>query len=341
MRLNMTVSVSYDENESHRYSRVVHPGRSYYSDLARLSDGTIVLLYGCDGDLLGTPQRVAVARFNLEWLTQSKDSLASGPGLTRKTYDLSHPRLPARTTGSFIDYPFIVDRDDQYELWLRYFRSTDGGLATVTVDGLAPRNSAIDLTSFRGDGYDVVRLDKRRLLPGRHTLRCTLTGPGRGGGSVISLDQLSLITAVAAADVREEITVDNGGLGFDVVGTWNTAQGIPGYYGFSYLTHPKGTGTNLAKFRPAIPGDGRYEVLVSYTADPNRASNAKYVVRHATGATTVSVNQRVRGVPDNRGGEWKSLGIFTFKAGLSGSVDLSDNADGFVIADAVRFRRQP
>jgi len=341
MRLNMTVSVSYDENESHRYSRVVHPGRSYYSDLARLSDGTIVLLYGCDGDLLGTPQRVAVARFNLEWLTQSKDSLPTGPGLTRKTYDLSHPRLPARTTGSFIDYPFIVDRDDQYELWLRYFRSTDGGLATVTVDGLAPRNSAVDLTSFRGDGYDVVRLDKRRLLPGRHVLRCTLAGPGRGGGSVISLDRLSLITAAAAADVREEITVDNGGLGFALVGTWNNAQGIPGYYGFNYVTHAKGTGANLAKFRPAIPGDGRYEVLVSYTADPNRASNAKYVVRHATGATTVSVNQRVRGVPDNRGGEWLSIGIFTFKAGLGGSVDLSDNADGFVIADAVRFRRQP
>jgi hypothetical protein len=341
MRWNMTVSVSYDENESFRYTRAVHPGRSFYSDLARLSDGTIVLLYGCDGDLDGSPGKVAVARFNLEWLTQSRDSLETGPGLTEKSYDLHHPRLPARSTGDFVDYAFIVDRDAQYELWLRYFRSTDGGLVTVTVDGLAPRNNSIDLTSVRGAGYDVVRLDQRRLLPGRHTLRITPAGAGRGGGTAISLDKLKLVTAPAAADIREEITVDNGGLGFESVGTWANGQSIPGWYGFNYLTHAKGTGTNLVRFRPAIPGTGRYQVLVSYTADPNRASNAKYAVRHATGTTTVTVNQRVRAVPETRGGEWLSIGIFTFNAGIAGYVELTDNADGFVIADAIRLRRQP
>lgn len=341
MRWNMTVAVSYDENESFRYSRSVYPGRSFYSDLARLSDGTIVLLYGCDGDLDGSPRRVAVARFNLEWLTQGKDNLATGPGLTRRDYDLGHPRLAVRAAGNFLEFPFIVDADGQYELWLRYFRSTDGGLITVTVDGLAPRNNTIDLTSVRGDGYDIVMLDQRRLLPGRHTIRFTMTGAGRGGGTAISLDRLSLITAPAKPDLREEITVDNDGLGFESVGTWNSARSIPGHYGFNYLTHAKGTGTNLARWRPAIPGDGRYEVLVSYTADPNRASNAKYAVRHATGTTTVTVNQRVRATPDNRTGEWLSIGIFTFKAGLGGYVQLTDAADGFVIADAVRFRRQP
>ncbi|TCO44908.1 hypothetical protein EV646_10980 [Kribbella antiqua] len=36
-----------------------------------------------------------------------------------------------------------------------------------------------------------------------------------------------------------------------------------------------------------------------------------------------------------------SIGTFAFKAGTTGYVELSDNADGYVIADAVRFRRQP
>ena len=54
-----------------------------------------------------------------------------------------------------------------------------------------------------------------------------------------------------------------------------SGRSILGYYGFNYLTHTKGTGANLARFRPAIPGTDRYEVLASYTADPNRASNAK------------------------------------------------------------------
>ncbi|MEU4291487.1 exo-alpha-sialidase [Kribbella sp. NPDC026596] len=341
MRWNMTVSLSYDEGKSFRYSRSISQLRGYYSDLARLSDGTIVLLYGCDGDVDGSPRRVAVAHFNLEWLTQGRDSLATGPALTTATYGMNYPRLPVAAAGAYIDQALHVERDDTYELWLRYYRSSNGGLVTVTVDGQAPRTSAIDLTAFRGDGYDVVPLDRGRLQPGRHTVRFTLAGTGRGGGTAVALEQLTLVTAAATADVREEVTVDNGGLGFETVGTWASGRSILGYYGFNYLTHAKGTGANLARFRPAIPGIGSYEVLASYTADPNRASNAKYVVHHAAGTTTVTVNQRVRGVPDPRTGEWVSLGIFTFNAGIDSYVELSDNADGYVIADAVRFRRLP
>ncbi|MBT2232345.1 exo-alpha-sialidase [Nonomuraea sp. NEAU-A123] len=366
MRWNMTVAVSYDEGYSFRYARSVNPGRGYYSDLARLSDGTIVLLYGCDGDLDGTPRRVAAARFNLEWVTQGRDSLATGPKLTEMTHDLGRTAVRARrsggtasvvseatarggaraafapaATGDFIEYPFIVAaRSREQELWLRYYRSGDGGLMAVTVDGKTPRNSTLDLTSFRGDGYDVVLLDRMRLRPGLHTIRFTLAGAGRGGGTAISLDQLSLIQASAAPDVREEVTVDNGGLGFDTTGTWPSSRGVFGYYGFNYLTHARGTGANLARWRPALPGDDRYEVLVSYAADPNRATNAPYVVHHAEGTTPVAVNQKVRGVPEARMGEWISLGTFPFRAGLDGYVELSDAADGVVIADAVRFRRQ-
>ncbi|MFD1546117.1 golvesin C-terminal-like domain-containing protein [Nonomuraea guangzhouensis] len=364
MRWNMTVAVSYDEGDSFRYARSVNAGRGYYSDLARLSDGTIILLYGCDGDLDGTPRRVAAARFNLEWLTQGRDSLTTGPKLTETTYDLGHTarahtsggtvtvvseataRGGARAafapaaTGDYIEYPFFVLQRDARELWLRYYRTGDGGLMTVTVDGKTPRTSTVDLTAFRGDGYDVVLLDRKRLRPGPHTIRFTLAGAGRGGGTAISLDQLSLIEAAASPDVREEVTVDNGGLGFDTTGTWPSSRGVPGYYGFNYLTHARGTGANTARWRPALPGDDRYEVLVSYAADPNRATNAPYVVHHAEGTTAVPVNQKVRGVPDIRMGEWKSLGTFSFRAGLDGYVELSDAADGVVIADAVRFRRQ-
>ncbi|WP_433430536.1 exo-alpha-sialidase [Nonomuraea sp. CA-141351] len=365
MRWNMTVAVSYDEGHSFRYSRSVNPGRGYYSDLACLSDGTIVLLYGCDGDLDGTPRRVAAARFNLEWLTQGRDSLATGPRLTETTHDLGHPATRARRSGGtvsvvreatarggaraafapaaagdFIEYPFVVARGGEHELWLRYYRSADGGLMAVTVDGKTPRNSTSDLTAFRGDGYDVVLLDRMGLRPGPHTIRFTLAGAGRGGGTAISLDQLSLIRAATAPDIREEVTVDNGGLGFDVTGSWPSSRGVTGYYGFNYLTHARGTGGNVARWRPALPGDDRYEVLVSYSADANRATNATYVVHHAEGATPVAVNQRVRGVPDVRMGEWTSLGTFSFRAGLEGYVELSDAADGVVIADAVRFRRQ-
>ncbi|GAA4636706.1 hypothetical protein GCM10023196_087520 [Actinoallomurus vinaceus] len=365
MRWNMTVSVSYDDGDSFRYSRSISPLRAFYSDLARLSDGTIVLLYGCDGDLDGSPQRVAVALFNLEWLTQGRDSLATGPRLTAKTHDLGHTAARARRSGGtvtvvrdpsahggaraaftpgkagdFIEYPFVCGRAGEYELWLRHYRSADGGVVAVTVDGKTPRTHAIDLTAFRGDGYDVVLLDRLRLRPGRHTIRFTLAGPGRGGGTAISLDELGLIEAPHPADVREEVTVDNGGLGFDTTGTWKSSRGSAGYYGYNYLAHDPGDGTSVARFRPAIPGDDRYEVLASYSADKNRATNATYVVHHADGTTSVAVDQKAHGVPDVRTGEWVSLGVFPFRGGIDGYVELSDKADGAVIADAVRFRRQ-
>ncbi|TCO42579.1 BNR repeat protein [Kribbella antiqua] len=367
MRWNMTVSVSYDEGYSFRYSRSVHPGRSFYSDLAHLSDGTIVLLYGCDGDLDGSPQRVSVARFNLEWLTQGRDSLATGPCLTERTQDLGNGAPGVRRSGGtvsvvreatarhgaravytpaavgdFIEYPFTAGPDGDYELWLRYYRSSTGGLVTVTVDGQTLRNSTFDFTTYRMDGYAVSLLGKLRLQPGRHTIRFTLAGAGRGGGTTMSLDELSIVAAARPADVREEVTVDNGGdLGFSVVGAWPSSRGVPGYYGFNYASHAKGTGANVATWRPALPGDDSYEVLVSYSAGTNRATDATYVVHHADGVTPVTVDQTQHGVPEVRTGEWVSLGTFRFAAGIDGYVELSDAANNVVIADAVRFRRQP
>lgn len=365
MRWNMTVSVSYDEGYSFRYSRVVNPDRSFYSDLARLSDGTIVLLYGCDGDLDGTPQRVAVARFNLEWVTEGRDSLANGPGISEYTQDLGRLAPLARRSGGtvavvregtaregaraayspgavgdFIEYPFVVGRPGEYELWLRFFRSPDGGVVRVTVDGAEPVNSTIDLTSWRTAGYDVLRLDRTRLRSGPHKLRFTLAGPGRGGGTAISVDELSLVRAAAPADVRDDVTVDNGELGFQVVsGSWPSSRGVPGYYGFNYLSHGPGTGASAVSWRPALPGDGRYEVLVSYSAGTNRATNATYTVHHDGGSTPIAVNQQVAGAPEPRSGEWASLGVFPFRGGIDGHVILTDAADKTVIADAVRFRR--
>ncbi|MGN9909860.1 golvesin C-terminal-like domain-containing protein [Phytohabitans sp. LJ34] len=365
MRWNMTVSVSYDEGHSFRYSRVVNPNRSYYSDLARLSDGTIVLLYGCDGDIPSFPRRIALARFNLEWLTQGRDSLSRGPRLTEHRHDLGrtapHARRPGGTVavvreptardgaravytphaaGDYIEYPFEAGHGGVFEVWLRYYRPVAGGLVAVTIDGRAPRVAAIDTTAESADGYDVVRLDRLRLGPGRHRVRFTLAGPGRGGGQLISLDELSLVEAPGPADVREDITIDNGEQGFQVVaGTWPGGTGVPGYYGSNYTSHAAGDGTAAVRWRPAIPGDDRYEVRVSYSAASNRATNATYVVHHAGGSTPVAVDQRVRGVPGPRGGEWVSLGTFPFTAGLDGRVELSDAANGVVVADAVQWVR--
>jgi len=42
--------------------------------------------------------------------------------------------------------------------------------------------------------------------------------------------------------------------------------------------------------------------------------------------------------PAGGGGSWYSLGTYDLAAGTAGSVVLSDDANGYVVADAVRFQ---
>lgn len=69
-RTNLTVKLSYDDGKNWPVSKVIDPGRSSYSDLAMLPDGTLLCLYE-HGD-----KYVSIALFSLEWLTDGKDTLA-------------------------------------------------------------------------------------------------------------------------------------------------------------------------------------------------------------------------------------------------------------------------
>ncbi|MEU9347756.1 exo-alpha-sialidase [Streptomyces sp. NPDC048278] len=362
VRYNMTVAVSYDEGFSYRYQRVVNENRSFYSDLARLSDGTIVLLYGCDGDMASVPQRVAVCCFSLDWLTRGRDSLHGGPhyretvvGLAEADREVTGGSVQTVTdplarrgerlvltpeqVGDAVEFTFRAPRTGDYELLLRHYRSADGALATVTVDGTRLPAHAIDTTAQTADGFDLAHLGTTRLRAGRHTLRCAVTAPGRGGGTRLGLDSLSLIEAPGSADVRAEVVVDNDRLGFAVVsGSWPTATADPGYWSGNYRTAPAGSGERKVRWQPAVPQDGRYEIQVSYPPAAARASNAPYTVVDTDGTTTtVRVDQRAAGTTDPRGGIWVSLGEFRLRAGLGTSVGLTNEADGVVAADAVRL----
>jgi len=70
-RKNLSIKLSYDEAKTWPVNKALEPGYSGYSDLAVLSDGTILCLYE-----RGTnrPAYLTLARFNLEWLTDGKDT---------------------------------------------------------------------------------------------------------------------------------------------------------------------------------------------------------------------------------------------------------------------------
>ena len=79
-RKNVSVKLSYDESVTWPVTKTVEPGFSGYSDLAVAKDGTILLFYergSTDGANIYKTGSLTVARFNLEWLTDGKDTLQS------------------------------------------------------------------------------------------------------------------------------------------------------------------------------------------------------------------------------------------------------------------------
>lgn len=79
-RKNVSVKLSYDEGQTWPVNKSVEEGPSMYSDIAVTQSGDILCFYGASGQGSGLHHfaggRLTLARFNLEWLTDGKDSPA-------------------------------------------------------------------------------------------------------------------------------------------------------------------------------------------------------------------------------------------------------------------------
>jgi len=139
------------------------------------------------------------------------------------------------------------------------------------------------------------------------------------------------VTVSAGAD----IIIDDGDAGFTTTGSWASSTGGDSYNG-DYVWASTGGTLSTARWTPTMPAAGNYQVFVWYRAGSNRASDAPYTVYYNGGNITIPVDQKVNS------GQWNSLGTYSFAAGSSGYVQLSDNAEPstVVVADAVRFLAQ-
>ena len=121
-------------------------------------------------------------------------------------------------------------------------------------------------------------------------------------------------------------------------GYWSHSTSSKRFIGESYRHDGnQQDGACRARFVTRLPTAGRYEVRLAYTPHANRASNVRVTVRHAAGATTLTVNERQ---PPPIDGSFISLGKFDFAGDRSATVTVSnDGADGYVVIDAVQWLR--
>ncbi len=163
--------------------------------------------------------------------------------------------------------------------------------------------------------------------------------------SVVVLGSVAVVTGCATREPAPDelpptaggddasFVTDNADAAFYVEGPWVRSSSTRGFLGDDYHVIERGTGDNYAVWN--VETIREYQVYARWTAHSNRASDATYTIHHLnqngeTITNTVTVNQRTDG------GKWVLLGTY-WMSNLTGRVTLSDDANGYVVADAVRF----
>jgi len=123
-----------------------------------------------------------------------------------------------------------------------------------------------------------------------------------------------------------DVILDNGQLGTSPTGAWYISGG-GNPYGSSSL-YSRGTGASY-RFAPALPCPGTYRVSLWWTTYPSRLEKVPVDIAHASGTTTVFVNQKLNG------GRWNDVGTFSFVSGAT--ITIRSLGVGTTCADAVKL----
>ena len=133
--------------------------------------------------------------------------------------------------------------------------------------------------------------------------------------------------------------IDNGAAGTKFSAGWTRATGR-GYEGDVH-TAAKGLGGKNMTWTFTSLANGQYNVWVTYTASSKNATNAPFSINTGNGsAPVVRVNQRLAPTFTAEGTKWRFLTKVNVVNGWA-QVRLTNKANGFVVADAVRLVKLP
>jgi hypothetical protein len=266
-----------------------------------------------------------------------------GSGFDRNTFG-GYCHWSERGTGKDkVQWVFTVPRDGLYEIYAMWSntgnRATNAPYRISHVDGITVRH-----VNQRKEGGEWIRLG---IYPFAKERKASVTLSDDADGYVIAdavkleyrggLPPQAKKPVPPAEQIPEEpeegIIADDEDPGFEIVsGTWGHGRERErGCYGDIVHWAPAGGEISEARWTVEIPATGDYEVFARWTQYGNRATNTPYTVQHAGGADTVRVSQR------ENGGKWNSLGIYRFSGGTPAVVSITNDADRYVIADAVKL----
>ena len=222
---------------------------------------------------------------------------------------------------------------------------------TIRNDGTQTLNlTALDPASLPA-GYSIVsNLGWTTLAPGAFTtltlrLDAAAEGSYAGSISIANTDDdenpftLNLTGTVEAPFVAHKEILDNGDAGVAFTGAWTRTTG-KGYQSDIHST-AKGNGSRYATWTFNDLPSGQYNVWGTWAANKNNATNAPFQFFNGSGnITTVRINQRIAPAAVADGFKWTFLGKVVVNEGWA-MVKLANNANGVVVADAIRIVQLP
>jgi len=129
-------------------------------------------------------------------------------------------------------------------------------------------------------------------------------------------------------DLNVVVIIDNTDSATSKTGTWSTST-AEGYYGTNSVWSRDGA-TFTWLFTP--PSAGYYDVSMWWTTASTRSSSIPVSIGYAGGTKAVTINQL------QDAGQWNSLGVYEFAAGVTYSITMTAEASPTsTCADAVSF----
>ncbi len=207
--------------------------------------------------------------------------------------------------------------------------SNDDGATWVEADVIGPSTSS---------GWKVRSFMAGDFVTRTNRMRVRFEVSDLNEGSVVEAG-LDAFTAYIFDCQEGEIVVDNAGPYFAVLsGAWNTADHENAWLGDCMFTAGGSGGCRAGWGFDQLIEPGEFEVFVWKFEHEHQhlvASDAKYRVYHENGVSDwIEVDQTTPG------NEWISIGTYAFVTSRTQGVLFNNNANGYVIADAVKLVEQ-
>lgn len=234
--------------------------------------------------------------------------------------------------------------------WVRFF---DNGAAIVNISSMPQTITDAEMQSVPGYAGPYYRFQGGQD-PTHNNGKIFDTVPIWGGRDNLGTIGDGYLLLNSPKTIIYSIIIDNVDMGTspgtkqpEFIGSWTQypdpirnnpyyTMRVADWFGmFAYAYTAAGNGSSRAIYRPTIGYPGYYEVYEWHgwheETVNDEATNVPMTIYYQNGKATKRVNQT------KNHGRWNSLGKYYFHTGTAGYVEITNQADGVVIADAIKF----